>query len=174
MRRNHRQKEGSTLFFHFRMETQGQDLIERVKALIAPELSVYGLEVYDLEYKQGVMGMTLSVYLDRPGGKVNLKDCQSASHLIGEVLDASEVIPAKYILEVSSVGLDRELKTKKDFDRFNGQEARIITRVLIGKDNTFTGIITACDKAAVTLSTGKGEVLIPLNDIARAKLEIKF
>ena len=102
------------------------------------------------------------------------KASQSASHKIGELIDGSEVIGGKYILEVSSVGLDRELKTKKDFDRFNGQEARIITRVLIGKDNTFTGIITACDKEAVTLASGKGAVLIPLKDIARARLEIKF
>jgi len=174
LRRNHRQKEGSTLFFHFRMENQGLELIERVKALIAPELSVSGLEVYDLEYKQGVMGMTLSVYLDRPGGKVNLKDCQSASHLIGELIDTSGTLQAKYILEVSSVGLDRELKTKKDFDRFKGQEARVVTRVLIGKDNTFTGSISACDEEAATLLTAKGLVRIPLKDIARARLEIKF
>ena len=129
------------------MDNQGLEIIERVKALIAPELSVSGLEVYDLEYKQGAMGMTLSVYLDRPGGKVNLKDCQSASHLIGELIDGSGAIQSKYILEVSTVGLDRELKTKKDFDRFKGQEARVITRVLIGKDNTFTGSIAACDGA---------------------------
>ncbi|MFQ6118031.1 MAG: ribosome maturation factor RimP [Candidatus Bipolaricaulia bacterium] len=82
-----------------------------------------GVELYRLDYREGGRGALVRVYIDKEGG-VTLDDCQRVSRALEPWFD--ERIPRRYLLEVSSPGIERELHTKEHFDQspVRGAEAR--------------------------------------------------
>ena len=91
--------------------------IEIVKEKICPIISELGYEVVDVEYSKKVDGMNLTFYIDSPNG-ITLDDCERVHKAIDGPLD--ELDPtgdATYILNVSSCGLDRPIKTDSDLKR---------------------------------------------------------
>lgn len=89
-------------------ETQRQ-----IEEVVLPVLRDHGLTLVDLEWKRRRPRGVLRVYVDKPGG-VGIDDCQRASRELGDVLDASSLIEVGYDLEVSSPGLDRQLRTDRE------------------------------------------------------------
>lgn len=81
------------------------------------------LELVDVEYVRE-RNWYLRVFLDKDGG-IDLEDCQSVSEQLSKVLDVKDPIVDNYLLEVSSPGLDRELKKDKDFIRYKGRSIDI-------------------------------------------------
>jgi len=117
----------------------------------------------------------LRVFIDRNGG-VSVEKCASVSRYLSEELDKEEnlsVIEGSYTMEVSSPGLDRPLKTKRDFERNVGRKLRIMQNGKITK-----GILKSVCESSITLETAaaKGkkpaaEVRVPINETLTAKVE---
>jgi ribosome maturation factor RimP len=84
--------------------------IDRVTELVHPILSDLGLELYDAE----LAGGALRILVDRPGG-ASIDVITTATRLISRALDADDVVPGSYTLEVSSPGLERPLRTPAHF-----------------------------------------------------------
>jgi ribosome maturation factor RimP len=134
-------------------------------------LKTLGLELYDLEYKREYNGLVLRIYIDKPGAKVNVKDCQDVSHILGVLFEEKDLIPGHYNLEVSSPGLDRVLKMEKDFVRFKNYKANIYYNELVEGKNNHTGIIMGVEDGKVLFEV-KGIVLnIPVSNVKKGKLE---
>lgn len=89
-------------------ETQRQ-----IEEVVLPVLRDHGLTLVDLEWKRRRPRGVLRVYVDKLGG-VGIDDCQRASRELGDVLEASSLIEVGYDLEVSSPGLDRQLRTDRE------------------------------------------------------------
>jgi ribosome maturation factor RimP len=89
-------------------ETQRQ-----IEEVVQPVLRDHGLTLVDLEWRRRRPRSVLRVYVDKPGG-VGIDDCQRASRELGDVLDASSLIEDGYDLEVSSPGLDRQLRKDRE------------------------------------------------------------
>ena len=89
-------------------ETQRQ-----IEEVVQPVLRDHGLTLVDLEWKRRRPRSVLRVYVDKLGG-VGIDDCQRASRELGDVLDASSLIEDGYDLEVSSPGLDRQLRKDRE------------------------------------------------------------
>jgi ribosome maturation factor RimP len=87
--------------------------ITRMEEVVQPILRDRGLVLVDLEWREGPRGL-LRVAVDKPGG-VAVSDCEGASREIGDVLDVSGFISAGYDLEVSSPGLERRLRSDREF-----------------------------------------------------------
>lgn len=99
--------------------------IDLVQEKINPIIESLGYEVVDVEYAKKVDGMNMTFYIDKPDG-IKIEDCEKVHKAISDPLD--ELNPtgdAKYILNVSSVGLDRPIKTDKDLKRNIGKEVEI-------------------------------------------------
>src|SRR5437764_15262563 len=94
-------------------------------AEIIPELEAVaaasGCELLAAELKGGVMRLIL----DRPEGGVTLADCEHVSRQASALLDVLDFGAGRYVLEVSSPGLDRQLYRPQDYDRFAGRLARV-------------------------------------------------
>src|SRR5262249_56487823 len=86
-----------------------QPVAAAIEALAAPLIRAHGLTLVDLEYAGGGRRSVLRFFIDKPGG-VTIDDCQRFSREIGDLLDVSDLVPGSFDLEVSSPGLDRELK----------------------------------------------------------------
>ena len=101
---------------------------------------------------------------------MTVDDCADISRSVSALLDVADPIPVAYMLEVSSPGIDRPLVRPEDYDRFAGFEARFeLVRPLDGRKR-FRGRLLGRAEDHVRVATDAGEALLPLADIARAKL----
>ena len=116
----------------------------------------------------------MRVFADAEGG-ISLEACRRLSLEIGQVLDAENLIVASYVLEVSSPGLDRPLRTARDFQR---QRQRMVTvflhSPLMGKI-TYTGRVAAVTEVDLVLHVPPDPPLtIPLPQIDHGVVELEF
>ena len=84
--------------------------------IIEPLLHTQGFDLVELQLQQRKGRWLVRIFADTVGG-ISLDDCRRLSFEIGQVLDAEDLIPSAYVLEVSSPGLDRPLRTVQDFRR---------------------------------------------------------
>jgi ribosome maturation factor RimP len=159
------------------METatpMAEDLIERLTALAQPILEEEGLELVELEFKRGAKRSLLRLFIDKPGG-VTLDDCSLLSSQLGDLLDVEDLIPHRYILEVSSPGATRRLKRPEDYERSVGRLIDITTREPVEGQTHLTGRLLAYADGRVSLDVpSKGQVTIGLEAIERARLEVEL
>ncbi len=140
-----------------------------VEQLIEQVVSGLGYELVDIEFSP--KGRLLRVFLDIERG-ITVDDCATVSNQLQRVFEVEGVDYDR--LEVSSPGLDRPLKKLADFERFRGSEAQLRLSLPIGNQRNFVGVIEGVRDAVVVLATEKGEVLLPFEDIEKARLVPKF
>lgn len=151
-----------------------KDLEIRVREIVEPVIRDMRMDIEDIKLTKMGRKVLLRVFIEKEGG-VTLDDCGRVSREIEAVLDVEDPIPYSYILEVSSPGLDRPLKNPADFKRFSGRTARVITSRPIENQTFFVGeIVEAGDVDIVVLLPNDKKVVIPYEDISRARLEVKF
>ncbi len=142
-----------------------------IEDLITPVLARNEVELVDVNYRLEGGRWVLRVFIDKPGG-VNLKDCQSVSHQIEDLIEVEDLIPQRYFLEVSSPGLDRVLKKEADFKRFCGEMAKIKTREAVAGRRNYKGRIVRCEQGVVVLEDKEGRRFeFSLDVIGTARLE---
>ncbi len=133
--------------------------------LVAKTLEGLGYELVDLE--RSAKGRLMRVFMDKPGG-VNLDDCAAVSQHLSRVLTVENV---KYDrLEISSPGLDRPLKSEKDFVRFAGLPARVKLRVPMEGQRNFVGVLRQTEHGKVQLEVDGRLVTIDLGNLEKARL----
>lgn len=111
----------------------------------------------------------LRVFIDKEGG-IEIDDCQELSGRLEEILDARDLIRTSYILEVSSPGLDRELKKPKDFQREQGKLVDVSLFAPLDGEKVITGQLKSYDGESVTVD----ERVIPMDKVAKVNLHIDF
>ncbi|MDE3137751.1 MAG: ribosome maturation factor RimP [Acidobacteriota bacterium] len=135
--------------------------------------SSVGVEIVDVEWKIGAQRL-LRVYIDKSGG-ITHGDCQRVSEQLGVVLDVEELIPGpRYVLEVSSPGLDRKLRSQAEFERFAGRLARVSLNEPIEDSKFFEGRLAGVSDGMVRLEVGGRVVLLPLSVIRKANLVVEW
>lgn len=117
-------------------------IAEDVRDLVAPLLAAEGLELYDVEAESG----TIRVFVDRVGG-IDLDGVSLATHLVSDALDAQDPVPGadSYLLEVSSPGVERRLRTPAHFSCAIGRNVRVKTLPSASGERRAEGIIVAAD-----------------------------
>jgi ribosome maturation factor RimP len=95
----------------------------RLEEVIRPVLGDHGLELVELEWRPRRPRSMLRVFVDKPGG-VGITDCERVSREMGDVLDVAGLIDEPYDLEVSSPGLDRILRTEREYRWAQGKHVR--------------------------------------------------
>ncbi|HVE94078.1 MAG TPA: ribosome maturation factor RimP [Acidimicrobiales bacterium] len=133
---------------------------DAVRALVEPVLAPDGIEVVDVEYAGG----RLAVTIDRDGG-IDLDTITSATRTVSRLLDEHDPIPGgRYLLEVSSPGLERVLRTPEHFARVVGQKVKLKTHAHVEGDRRLDGELEAADEHGVTVAGRR----LDYGDIERA------
>jgi ribosome maturation factor RimP len=148
-------------------------VVKRVWEIAEPLVANEGMEIVDVEYHREPRGATLRLFLDRDGG-VSLDDLAPFSRRVGDLLDAYDVVPGSYTLEVSSPGINRRLRTPEHFRRFIGRKVRIRTRAPIDGRRVFTGVLETVEPTGVTIGIDDGSCAVAFDAIARANYEHEF
>jgi ribosome maturation factor RimP len=143
---------------------------EKVKKCLSPITEEYGLELVDVEFKSSGKRWLLRIYIDKQGGVV-LSDCENISRELSSILDVEDFISHPYVLEVSSLGLTRPLKTRQDFIRAKGKKCKVITSKKIYNKNEFKGEITDVKEDEIEIKGKIGVFNIPIYAIKKANLE---
>ena len=136
--------------------------------LVEPVITGSGYEYVGTEINKTGSGTELIIYADKPGGLM-LDDCEKISRLIEPVIDAHDPITDSYFLCVSSPGLDRPLKTQRDFARSVGKKVDVkLYRAADGRKE-YTGVLAAYDEAGFTLEDG---MVFTHKDVAQVRLHV--
>ena len=141
--------------------------------LLDPVAEAAGYEIVRL-WLMGGATRRLQIMAERPeDGEMGIDDCTRLSRAVSEVLDAADPIEGEYALEVSSPGIDRPLTRLKDFDTYEGLEARIELDRLADGRKRFKGELagTENDQVGINLEEDPDSTLyIPFAWISEAKL----
>jgi ribosome maturation factor RimP len=138
---------------------------QRLAQLITPVIEDLGFELVRVRLMGG-NSKTLQIMAERSGGGIEVDDCAAISTAVSATLDVEDPIEEAYTLEVSSPGIDRPLTRLKDFDRWNGYEAKLETAELIDGRRRFKGPLHG---------TESDEVLVEINiDGQPSTIGLKF
>jgi ribosome maturation factor RimP len=129
---------------------------EEVRQLAGPLAAEEGLELVDVELLVQGGRRTIRVLLDRPGG-VRVGDCARFSRRLSDCLDMNQTVAGRYVLEVSSPGLDRPLRTLETVERFAGQRASLTTMVAHDGRRRYEGALLGPREGQAGIRTDEGE-----------------
>lgn len=153
------------------LSAKERSLLEQME----PRAAADGVEIVTLEIVGAKKSPVIRVYIDTEDG-VSFDTLSSTQAWMGKLLDEIDPFPGAYMLEVSSPGIDRPLRTLEHFRRFTGKKANIrTTKPLDGRSN-FKGVIASVSDDAVSVDVDGLVVDIPFDTIKRANLigEVNF
>lgn len=151
-------------------ETLAQNLTE----LIEPLLQARGVDLVELQLRQQKGAWLVRIFVDTEGG-ISLDDCRIVSLEIGQILDAEDLIPESYVLEVSSPGLDRPLRTPRDFQRQMRRLVTVFLRTPLQEKTQYTGRVAAVAETSLVLhQPPEAPIEIPLTHIDHGIVELEF
>ncbi len=142
-------------------------MAEELFPLLEPVVTAAGVELFDVEYRSGVVLVTI----DRVGG-VDLEVLTSVHRVVSELLDERDPIPGAYTLEISSPGVERTLRRPAHFAQAVGETVAVKTRPQVPGDRRLTGELLAADGDGLELAVDgapDGRVRLAYSDIDRAR-----
>ena len=143
--------------------------IENIAGKVAADLEI---ELVHIDIAGTKRDVIVRIYIDKPEG-VTIDDCSKFSRAVEGVLDIEDFIPSRYVLEVSSPGIEREIYSLADFVKFTGRLAKVKTNTEIGGQKTFVGnIVEAGEDQIVIGDRTQGNIAFHFSDVAKANLKI--
>jgi ribosome maturation factor RimP len=142
------------------------ELGARIEDVIAPVVRQHGLMLVDVEWRGDRRRGILRVYVDKAGG-VGIDDCGRLSREIGDLLDAEGVIDHAYDLEVSSPGLDRQLRKDREFQWALGKPVRC----WLAGGEEHHGLLTEVAPERLVLDRDGERVELPRGVVTKARLD---
>ncbi len=148
-------------------------IFKKVIDLVKPVVEDKGLELVDVEYRREAGGFVLRIIVFKEDG-VTVDDCAGLSREVSQLLDVEDILDHGYNLEVSSPGLTRPLKNRRDFERNIGAEVKLTSKLENGGTEVIGGVIRDIGDDSVTLEGDSGLTSRPLTRIVKGKLVIEF
>lgn len=141
----------------------------RLAEIITPVIEDLGFELVRIRLMSG-KATTLQIMADRPDGGIDVDECGEISNAVSATLDVEDPILDTYTLEVSSPGIDRPLTRLKDFDAFEGYEAKLETEELIDGRRRFKGVLAGVEDQEVLINVDEGTIGLQFDWLSDAKL----
>ena len=145
---------------------------KKIFSLLCEPLKNAGFEL--IEVKIGLMNTekTIQLYIDSTNG-IQLNDCINANQITKNIFDKTNQLYMDYVLEVSSPGIFRKLKTPDHFKSSTGKRIKVHLNKKIEGLKTVTGNLQKCDDLSICIlqDTNGPDMIIPYSLISRANLE---
>lgn len=154
-------------------------LESQVQRIAEPIAKALRLDIVDVECHGKGAKTIVRVIVEKEGG-VGIQDCEQFHHSLGRALDVMDPIPHAYRLEVSSPGVDRPLKQRKDYDEAVGRNVRVKVHAPVHGKGTFVGQLAEVDDRGITLqvpvrkSRTSRRVVLEWEAIAQAKRDVDW
>ena len=141
----------------------------RLAEIITPVIEGMGYELVRVRFMSGKT-KTIQIMAERPEGGIEVDDCAAISTAVSATLDVEDPVEDAYTLEVSSPGIDRPLTRLKDFETFEGYEAKIETTELIDGRRRFKGELAGIEGNEVLINLEEGTIGLQFEWLSDAKL----
>ncbi len=148
-------------------------LKDTLLALLEQEIEAMGYELVELDAPAPGGSGTLRIYIDGEDG-IGLDDCERVSHRVSGVLDVEDPIHGHYVLEVSSPGLDRPLRTEEHFRRQLGHQVKVLLAAGRPGRRRYKGRIAGIEAGVLEIEVDGERIALPLSEIESARLVPEF
>ena len=149
-------------------------LEQKIIEMAQPVVAENGCYIYDVEYAKEGKNRCLRIFADKEGGAISLDECEKISRRMSELLDESDPISENYMLEVSSPGIERRLRTPEHFAKYIGEVIDIGLYKAIDGSKTLSGRLKAYEDEKITVETENSEVSIMQSETTNVKLHFDF
>lgn len=146
-------------------------LVPQIIDLAVPVAEAIGLEVVGAVYQTNQYPPILRVDIRNPQQDTSLDDCERMSRALEATLDATDIIPDAYILEISSPGISRQLTTDREFVSFKGFTVLVSTSEPYEGKSEWRGQLIKRDDTAVYLNQKGRALAIPRTSVSRVQLD---
>lgn len=147
---------------------------EIIYDIVKPITDLNSFELVEVEFIKEGASWYLRIYIDKPEG-ISLDDCQIVSQSISAILDKDDPIDKAYFLEVSSPGLERPLKTQRDFDKYKGEDIELKFFKPVNGKKILVGKLSGFENDKVSISDEKGNISeYERSSISQIKRFLKF
>lgn len=146
---------------------------EKVEMLLQSKINELGYELYDVEYAKEGKNYFLRVFIDKEDG-IDLNDCEKVNDGIMDLLDEADYIKEQYFLEVSSPGIERNLRKDKHLDGAMGESIEVNLFKPMDKKKCLEGVLTGYDEDTITMMYENDEILIQRKDISHMKTKYNW
>ena len=156
------------------MAKGGGKVIAAVREAISDTVHELGFEIWDIEFKKIGADFHLTITIDSENG-VDIDDCETVHRAIDPLLDEADPIEEAYYLDVSSPGLERDIRTKEHFLACVGEKVLVKLFAPVNKRKEFIGILSTNEDASViTVAEGNNRFDFKFGDIAKANIYCEF
>ena len=132
--------------------------------LALPVAEKLGVELWDVRFEKEGTEWYLRFFIDKEG--LTIEDCENFSRAMDPILDEADPIEVSYQLEVSSPGIERDIRTEAHIAACMGEEIEARLYAPHEGKRVFVGILAAYEDGKVTLDTAEGELTLPRAAIA--------
>lgn len=134
-----------------------KNIAETVRELVKDAVEECGCTLWDVEYVKEPTGWNLAIYIDKPDG-ISLTDCEMVNDAVEPIIDEADPIEGSYCLEISSPGLERDLKNHEHIEAFLGSDVNVRLYTAFNGAKSFTAKLSSHDeeKDTVTFILGDG------------------
>lgn len=148
---------------------------EKIEELVTKPINDLGYRVYDVMYVKEGKDNYLRIFIDNDEG-ISLNDCEKVNDAITDMLDEADLIKDQYFLEISSPGVERNIRKDKHFEESIGKEVNIkLFKPLDSKEKEITGILKSFDNDNINIELeDKNEIIIPRSNISSIKWAFKW
>ena len=139
---------------------------ETVRDAVSETITGLGYEIWDITYAKVGADYHLEITIDSPNG-INIEDCEKVHRAIDPILDECDPIEGFYYLDVSSPGVERELRTEQHISRSVGEKVR--AKLFAQKDGkrVIVGILSAFEDGKLTISEESGDIILTPAEISK-------
>ena len=150
---------------------KGGNTVNTVWQIAEPIALTLGLELWDVRFEKEGADWFLRIFIDKEGG-VSIDDCVEMSHAIDKPLDEADPIEQSYCLEVSSPGIERDLKREAHFEKSIGEKIMVKLIRPVDGQREFKGILESYDNGSFELVTVDGtKLMINKKETSYVKLD---
>ncbi len=155
------------------MATTSKNVAGTVRELILPVAEDLGYLLWDVEYVKEGTKMILRVTIDKEEG-IGIEDCEKMHRAIDPILDEADPIEGAYYLEVSSPGIERDLRTDEHILASIGARVEVRLYAPVNGSKSFSGILADYEDGEVALETAGGALAFPRSAISKMKTVFDF
>ncbi len=154
------------------MKMDKDQLVEAIEKLTLPVLESGGHELVDLQIRGGKGKTVIDILVDKKEGRIRLDECARINRAVTAGIETGNLIAHSYVVNVSSPGLDRPLKSPRDFQRSVGQKMKIVLSEPVEGKNEYAGALEDIQNETLILKASNGTIRIPLGVVKTGKRDI--
>lgn len=142
---------------------------ERVETLIGKTVEDLGYQLYDVQYAKEGKDYFLRIFIEKENGSISLEDCEKVNNEIEEMLDTADYIKEQYFLEVSSTGVEKQIRKEKHLQENIDEMINAKLFKPINNSKEYVGVLKKFDDETVYLDVDNEIIELERKNISLIK-----